>query len=122
MTEKKIVLVLGASEKVWRYSHMAVLRLTEHGHFVLAHGKKSGIIEGTEIITEFPKGRDIDTVTVYLNVLHQEMYQDRIIKIQPKRVIFNPGAENEAFEQRLSIEGIEVLNACTLVMLSIGQF
>jgi len=122
MAEKKVVLVLGASEKNWRYSQMAVLRLKEYDHSVLAVGRKAGNIDDTDILTEFPTRKDIDTITVYLSIAHQVMYQDMIMALHPKRVIFNPGAENPEFEERMKKEGIEVLDACTLVMLSIGQF
>jgi len=61
-------------------------------------------------------------VTLYLNPTRQEEYYDRIIALNPKRVIFNPGTENPAFEAMLSLNGIESEQACTLVLLSIGAY
>ncbi len=43
-------------------------------------------------------------------------------QINPKRIIFNPGTENEEFKQLATQNGVEPIEACTLVMLSIGNF
>ncbi len=37
-------------------------------------------------------------------------------------MIFNPGTENEEFMKKLEKGGVEVLEACTLVMLGTGQY
>jgi hypothetical protein len=49
-------------------------------------------------------------------------WHNAISKMRPRRVIFNPGAENPSFEQILKNEGIEVERACTLVLLATKQF
>ena len=113
---------MGASETTWRYAHIAVNRLVNAGVPVVAFGKKEGRIGDVVIVNELPDDKDIHTVTMYLNPQHQENFKERLLAMNPERVIFNPGVENEEFEQILSKEGVEVLNACTLVMLSIGQF
>jgi len=122
MSSKKKVLVLGASEKSWRYSHIALQRLAEKGHEVIALGRTAGKIGDVSIGTDFPVEEEIDTVSMYLNPVHQSQYEEAILELVPKRVIFNPGAENPEFEQKLKDKGVEVLDACTLVMLSTGQF
>lgn len=118
----KKVLVLGASPTPWRYAHEAVKRLKNAGHQVLAFGKRKGSIDGIDIVQQFPKDKDIHTVTVYLNARHQGALAEHILGIEPQRVIFNPGAENQELETELKEKGVEVLEACTLVMLSTGQF
>jgi len=119
---KNKTLVLGASEDPGRYSNLAIRRLVRTGHPVLAIGKKAGNVEGVEILTAPVTTDEIDTVTLYLNPLHQQPYYDYIVSLKPKRIIFNPGAENEELEQLAQKEGIEPIEACTLVMLSTGQY
>ena len=65
---------------------------------------------------------DIDTVTLYLNNKHQQEYHDYILSLKPKRIIFNPGAENPELEKLAEENGIKTMEACTLVLLSTGQF
>ena len=120
-TDKK-TLVLGASENPARYSNMAINRLLSHGHSVVAIGYKKGKVNGVEIITEHPEMHDIDTVTLYLNPTNQKPYYDYILSLKPRRVIFNPGTENDELEDKLRKEGIKAQEACTLVMLGTGQY
>jgi uncharacterized protein len=119
---KNKTLVLGASENPDRYSNQAILKLRKYGHDVLAIGKKAGKVTNVEIQTQPLPTEDIETVTLYLNPLHQKPYYDYIVSLKPKRIIFNPGAENEELERIATKEGIKVLEACTLVMLSTGQY
>lgn len=119
---KNKTLVLGASENPDRYSNKAILNLLSKRHEVVAIGKKSGIVKGIQIQTQPVKSDDIDTVTLYLNPLHQKPYYDYIISLKPRRIIFNPGAENEELERLAAVKGIDVLEACTLVMLNTGQY
>jgi len=118
----KKTLVLGASEKVDRYSNMAVQRLVAHGHRVLAVGARKGSIGNILIETDFPENEKIDTLTLYLNPVAQQDYYDDILKLKPKRIIFNPGTENQELETLAAQQGIETTRACTLVMLSTGLF
>lgn len=85
-------------------------------------GRKEGHIDDTPIITEKEPLSDIDTVTLYLNADNQKQYYDYILSLKPKRLIFNPGAENEELENIAKANGIEPLEACTLVLLSIGKY
>ncbi len=120
-TLKKTV-VLGASDSPMRYSYLAVRRLKSYDHPVVAIGKKQGVIDDTQIITTHPEMNDVDTVTLYLNPMHQKQYYDYILALHPKRIIFNPGAENAELAQLAKENGIQPTNACTLVMLSTGQY
>ena len=119
---KKKTLVLGASESPSRYSNLALQRLQSHQHPVVAIGKKKGVVGNVAIETEKKEWADVDTVTLYLNPTHQKQYYDYIISLNPKRIIFNPGAENEELAQMAAQRGIQPLEACTLVMLATGQY
>lgn len=119
---KNKTLVLGASENPDRYSNKAILSLLNKGHEVVAIGKKAGKVKNVPIQTEQVKSEDIDTVTLYLNPDHQKPYYDYIMSLKPRRIIFNPGAENEDLERIAAQEGIDLLEACTLVMLGTGQY
>jgi uncharacterized protein len=120
--ENKKTLVLGASENPARYSNMAVTRLKNHQHPVVAIGKKKGTVAGIAIETEKIKVDDIDTVTLYLSPAHQKEYYDYIISLHPKRIIFNPGAENDELADLALKNNIKPIEACTLVLLSTGQY
>ena len=118
----KKTVVLGASENPSRYSFMATSRLVSHGHPVVAIGNKEGKIGNTDIIKEHPAMDDVDTVTLYLNPTNQKPYYDYILSLKPKRVIFNPGTENPELEEIVESQGAKAMEACTLVLLSTGQY
>lgn len=120
-TLKKTV-VLGASDNPERYSYLALNRLREHGHPVVAIGSHMAVVAGVDIETQMKEMNDVDTVTMYLNPKNQKGYYQEILSMKPKRIIFNPGAENEELEALASQNGIEVMEACTLVLLGTGQF
>ncbi len=121
MAAKK-TLVLGASVNPARYSNLAVKKLTAYNHPAVALGKKTGNIGNTIIETEKKDFDNIDTVTLYLNPLHQKEYYDYIFSLHPKRIIFNPGAENEELADLAKEKGIIAQEACTLVLLSTNQY
>lgn len=118
----KKTLVIGASENVERYSNMAVKKLTAHHYSVVAIGKKTGKINDVIIETEKLNFKDIHTVTLYLNPTLQKEFYDYIIALNPARIIFNPGTENEELEQLAIANHIQPIEACTLVMLNTGQY
>jgi uncharacterized protein len=120
--DTKKTLVMGATTNPERYSYLAVQKLTAHHHPVVAFGIKPGNIGNVSIHTQQEPFKDIDTVTLYLNPLHQQSYYSYILSLRPKRIIFNPGTENEAFETMAEKQGIQVMEACTLVLLSTGQY
>lgn len=118
----KKTVVLGASDNPSRYSFLAVERLREKGHPVVAVGKREGKINDTPILTGEPLVNDVDTVTLYLNPVLQVAAYDYILGLKPRRVIFNPGTENDELEEILRSKGIEPVEACTLVMLAVGMY
>jgi predicted CoA-binding protein len=118
----KYTLVIGASENPERYSNKAIVRLKQHGHSIAAIGNKDGIVDGVRFSSEKKPFEDIDTVTIYLGVPHQAAYIDYVLSLKPKRIIFNPGTENDDFEAKAKEQGIQTMEACTLVMLGTGQY
>ena len=121
-TQKKKTVVLGASSNPSRYSYLAVNRLKAHEHPVVAIGRRPGKVRETDTITEHPPINDVDTITLYLNAQNQKQYYDYILSLHPKRIIFNPGAENEELKKMARQNGIQPMEACTLVLLSTGQY
>ncbi|MBO0949106.1 CoA-binding protein [Fibrella forsythiae] len=115
-------LVIGASENTARYANRAAQSLLQHGHAIELIGLKAGQIQGYPIQTGLPTLNDVDTVTMYVGARNQAGYVDYLKDLKPRRVIFNPGAENPELAQQLKKEGIEPIEACTLVMLSIGNY
>ncbi|NML36970.1 CoA-binding protein [Chitinophaga sp. G-6-1-13] len=120
--DKKLTVVLGASPNPERYSYLAVNRLTAHGHPVVAIGKRAATIGEVPVITTHPPLEHVDTVTLYMNPILQKEYYDYILQLQPRRIIFNPGAENEELEELARQNNILPQEACTLVLLSTGQY
>ena len=118
----KKTLVLGATDNPERYAYRAVLRLTQQGNEVVPVGVNVGEIGGIKILQGQPEVQDLDTVTLYLGPERQRKYYDYILSLQPKRIIFNPGTENPELEQLAEEKGIETIEGCTLVMLSIGTY
>ena len=115
-------LVIGASAKPERYSYQAIKRLKAKDYPVVALGLKAGEIHGETIHTTKEIWTDIDTVSLYVGPAHQDNYIDYVIGLNPRRVLFNPGTENPAFESRLKAKGILAERACTLVLLSTNQY
>ncbi len=118
----KTTLVLGASNNPSRYSYMAVTRLRAKDHAVVAVGKRPGKISDVNIQTEMPKIEQLDTITLYLNAGNQKEYYPFILDSKPHRIIFNPGAENQELVLLAKKKGIKTLEACTLVLLTTGQY
>ncbi len=119
---QKKTLVLGASPNPNRYSFLAINRLKAHGHPVVAIGKKQSVVASVPIGTEKTPHEDVDTITLYLGEQNQKEYYDYILSLHPKRIIFNPGAENDELYELAEKQGIKPIEACTLVMLSTGQY
>lgn len=117
-----LTLVLGASPDPERYSNLAIRALLRQGQRVYALGRHEGGVEGVPIQPSFPKDTAIDTITLYLNPKAQEAYYTDILQARPRRIIFNPGAENPELARLARQQGIQTRNACTLVLLSTGQF
>lgn len=120
---KKTVIV-GSSTNQGRYAWLAAQMLTEYGHPIVPLGIKPGEVFGEEIldIRTKPAIPDVDTITLYLSPAKQKDWYDYLLDLKPRRIIFNPGAENEVFEQLARDRGIEVEGACTLVLLRSKQY
>lgn len=121
-TSAPITLVLGASDNPERYSYLAIRRLRASGHAVQAIGHREGQVDDVPIQKAWNMDGPIDTVTLYLNPRNQAPYQDQILALFPRRIIFNPGTENDDFQALARKKGIQVVEGCTLVMLSTGMY
>ena len=115
-------MVIGASPNPSRYSYLATETLLEKGFPVIPIGIRKGKIKGREILTEKPEIEDVHTVTLYVGPKNQMHWTEYIISLNARRIIFNPGTENPTLADELRGNKIEVIRACTLVMLSIGSF
>jgi predicted CoA-binding protein len=115
-------LVLGASTKPDRYAYKAIVSLRNHYIDVVAIGKREGVVADVTIQKELTAFKNIHTITLYLNPSNQVPYYDYILSLMPKRVIFNPGTENADLQKKLRESHIAYEEACTLVMLSIGNY
>ncbi len=117
------VAVLGASARPDRYSNKAIKLLLEKGHKPFPVRPALKEIDGIRV---YPRLVDIEdpihTLTVYLSAANSTRLQDDIVKVRPLRVILNPGAENPQLKNDLQERGVDVLEACTLVLLKTGQF
>lgn len=118
----KKTVVLGASPNTTRYSNIATHRLQQYGHETVPVGIRKGEIDGLDIQLGQPDIEGVDTITLYMNSQRQKPHYDYIFSLQPKRIIFNPGTENMELIAMAKERGIETVIACTLVMLSVGNY
>jgi len=121
MADKK-TLVLGATPDASRYAYLAANRLVKSGHSIVNVGIKIGEVAGVPIEKPETIHSDIDTITLYLGPQNQPPLYDYILNTHPKRIIFNPGTENNELRKMANEKGIETEYACTLVLLSIGEY
>lgn len=122
--ENNFTLVVGASAKTDRYSNMAVKLLNEKGVKTIGYAPKPFEVYGTEVTNDFGDLKDynIDTVTMYINPMRQPEYYSKILGLNPRRIIFNPGTENPEFYALAQDKGVKVEEACTLVLLRTNQY
>ncbi len=118
----KKTLILGATPTEGRYANLAANRLVRSGHTIVNVGVREGEVAGVPIEKPETIHNDIDTITLYVGPENQERLYDYIIKTHPKRIIFNPGTENSELRRMANENGITTEYACTLVLLSIGQY
>ncbi|PYF68372.1 CoA-binding protein [Pedobacter nutrimenti] len=118
----KRTLIIGASPNPERYAYKAAHMLISKGHEIVNIGIKKGAVAGVEIEKAGTPLQDIHTITLYLGTDLQKQYYEYILATRPERVIFNPGTENQELENLLKNNNIEAIEACTLVLLSTGQF
>jgi uncharacterized protein len=118
----KKTLVLGATPSSDKYAYLAANRLVSKGHSIVNVGIREGEVAGVPIEKPEVIHTDIDTITLYVGPQHQEELYDYILNTHPRRIIFNPGTENSKLKRMANEKGIETEYACTLVLLSIGQY
>jgi hypothetical protein len=117
------VAVLGASPKEDRFSFKAVKMLKEYGHSPIPVHPAGHTVDGTPGLKSLDDIREpVDTLTMYVGPDISNGELERILRLKPRRIIFNPGSENEPLAEKLEAAGIEVVRACTLVMLRTEQF
>ena len=120
----KPTLVLGASQKPHRVSNQAVIRLRSHGHTVVALGRRPGQIGDVPIQTQIEdlEPGSVHTVSMYLNAQNQREFYDLVLNLKPERIYFNPGAENPELCDLATQAGIQCLNQCMMVAMSLQYF
>ena len=121
MAHKK-TLILGATPDSSRYAYLAANRLVSKGHSIVNVGIKTGEVAGVPIEKPETIHTDIDTITLYVGPQRQPALYDYILATHPKRILFNPGTENSELRRMANDQGIETEYACTLVLLSIGEY
>ena len=116
-------LILGASDKPDRYSNKAMKMLLARGHTVVLVHPTLKMIDSMVV---YPSIKDvqtaIDTVTVYVSAAISSELAEDLIRLAPRRVIFNPGGENPGLLRVLKSKGIQTVEACTLVLLQTNQY
>jgi predicted CoA-binding protein len=118
----KKTLVLGASNNPGRYSNKAMRMLHQHGIETVGIGKRKDDTTAFPILDSIDLREKFHTVSIYLSPENQKNYYQDILTLKPERVIFNPGSENPELVQLLEENNIPFEHACTLVLLSTGQF
>jgi len=118
----KKTLVLGGSINPGRYANKAIRKLRSYGHTVVSVGNKEGTVEDVIIRKGTPFFNDLHTITVYLSAKNQKQYYDYLIGMQPERIVFNPGAENQELAELARKNNIEVIEYCTLILLDTHTF
>ncbi len=117
------VAIIGASHKPQRYAYQAQQMLMDGGYPVYpvsGNGREILGVAGYSSVNEISD--TIDTVTLYLNAQRHQAIKQDVLKLKPRRIIFNPGTESADLEKFYQDQGIETLQACTLVLLRTGQF
>jgi len=120
----KRTVIIGATTNTERYAYMAAEMLLANKHEIIPVGIRKGEVFGKPIrnIYEKPFIKGVDTITLYIGPKRQPEWYDYMISLKPKRIIFNPGTENDEFARLAAAQGIETIEACTLVMLRTGQY
>jgi len=122
-TDSETVAILGASPKSDRYAYHTMEMLRQYGHRPIPVNPAFPEILGE---TCYPSiagiAEPIGTVTMYLGKQRSDPLIEEIVAAKPRRIIMNPGAENDDLAARARDAGIEVVEGCTLVMLQTGEF
>jgi uncharacterized protein len=118
----KKTVVLGATDNPDRFAYRAANSLVRHGYEIAPVGIKQGTVAGKEIINDKRPIPDVDTVTLYVGSRNLPEWYEYILGLNPKRIIFNPGTENDELMRLANAKGIQTVEGCTLVMLSAGMY
>ena len=121
MINKK-TLVIGGSTNSHRFSYKAIRKLRSYGYEVVSIGGREGMVDNVQIIKGKAEFESIHTITMYIGARHQPPMYEYILGLKPKRIIFNPGTENQELEKLAVEKGIEIVISCTLVMLNEGMY
>lgn len=117
------VVVLGASNKPHRYAYKALKMLQEYGYHVLPVHPKLETIDGLVVKHDLSQiSSSIDTLTLYIGPQRIAPLIEEIVKLNPARVILNPGTESNELELALVHNDIPFVKDCTLLMLEHGRF
>jgi uncharacterized protein len=122
--ENKKTVIVGATPNPSRYAYLAAGRLQSSRHDIVPLGIRRGSVFGEEIldIRKRPAITNVDTITMYIGPQRQPEWYEYLLSLKPKRIIFNPGTENDEFIRLAESAGIETVDGCTLVMLRSGQY
>jgi uncharacterized protein len=120
----KKTVIIGATPDRSRYAYLAAQMLSQYNHDFVPVSIKTGEVMGRQILDlrQKPVIAGVDTITLYIGPQNQLQWYDYLLDLKPKRIIFNPGTENPELQAMAEEKGIEVLEACTLVMLRSGQY
>jgi uncharacterized protein len=120
----KKTVIIGASSNPSRYAYTAASMLHKRKLPFVPIGIKKGEVFGQQILdlNQKPQVQDVDTITLYIGPANQPEWYDYLLQLEPKRIIFNPGTENPELMKMAKENKIEVVSACTLVMLSTGLY
>jgi uncharacterized protein len=117
------VVVIGASNKPNRYSYKAIEKLKGAGHKVFPVHPKLTEIQGLKVFNQLAQiDGEINTVSLYVSKERSDKLASGILDMKPKRIIFNPGAENDALMLKADALGIKVMEACTIILVNTKQF
>lgn len=116
--------IIGSTPKPYKYAQQAAQMLNERDHEFIPMGITEGQVQGKSILNIYdkPQIEGVETITLYINPKRQLEWYDYLLSLSPKRIIFNPGTENQELKKLAEAQGIECLEACTLVMLSVGVY
>lgn len=92
------------------------------GFPVVAVGLKDGKIGHVPVVSNFPHVEGVGALSVYVGPANQYAWVDYVLSLNPQWIVLNPGTEDGPIQAAAEKMGIPALEACTLVMLSTGQF
>lgn len=111
MNPSELIVILGASDNPQRPSFMADKILRTRGYQTLPIDTR----HPGELSKDFAVQGD-KTVAIFVKPAQQRKYYDYLLSLNPTRIIFNPGTENEELKQLADRKQIKVLNGCTISM------